>query len=1733
MKGKADRLVANRTLSALAVVCLVISAFAGLLFMADVAPTRAAEGDLIVQNETYIIERDQPIDGNVEVLDGGELIIRDATLSIISNNASGLRHEITVFAGGKLILDHGAITPYLDQIDPWPFLDINVQGNGSLVATNNSLLMFPGNITLTAGAFVSLTDTEIMALPTAQVTLYMKGSGISEDSADDGPAITLTDSTLELYDSSIYDLPEYGANVSNPASDLVLNGESTLLAINSFISVDFGPARDAGEWRAHNRIVLSDQSVAHLYGCSFQTYAGDLANRVAAIVANGVVDIATPSAKESSPRDTTVGQNVVSLSNSSEGLTYHVFAGQLMGIDSFDAGPPVLTVDSAVLLVRYIVDPGYDGTRSVNWSTDEGVSWNSTGIVPLDNETSFVERSYDLHANGVTDTSQLAALDVCFLHDGSAGQVQFDSMSIVISVGPSAYVYRWVNVIVGDEYGVPVPNATVSAIFTGSESYGGQPSFYFGDDGAQPLPPSEVLSYMGKDGLTFGVTERDGIVAVPYLTDIITAAQAPDSLFVGSFDITGTKGTHNSTESFSFPAYPAMTHADQSFEVTVSIVGFSAPSPDPSRWLVVPPSLEIRDMTYYHAGDVIVAGGGTLSITNSTLRLVQPGSYTKTIYVDGNTTSPARLLFVNSNVTSEHPINIIVKGDGILEAYDTEMKNVNIVIEENAHILFSNVKMDGKITTAWDSWARNISIRDSNLGEINIPKLSGSVVAGFTNTSVKAIEVTGDAVALIYRWIHVTVLDGAGMPLPGVNVSTRYYVNQSLAGWAMSSAALDSLGVAKVNSLGTKLTSIGSTFVGNYWVNATYTYPPVTGLKYYASQEISLGVEPYEPPPLQRNATFATMYIPDALSDLTVSQTPTPVWTNIPNPKMGDNVTVYGRINNTGVASAYDITVEFFDDLSGDSQPQDDELFATATVPVIMAGSSAVVSAYWTAVGPIFPGTHRLLVVADRANRIPEITETPAIGLGNVTVQSLPDIKVTAGTLGVPDIWASTDLLLKPAVPIFPIVGIPCYLLANIYNDGDNTSKNVTVDFYDGTNFIRNTTVTGILPHGNFLVASVPWMPTGPGVQHSIRVVATLESGYDETRYDNNEATVLIKVYDPPDLVLSEIKTTPDSFVPGGETVTVRAKLQNLHEAPFAEPNLTLSVTWAGGSKTDSWREYGVTLSSTSGSIEVTRSFTAPIVTAETPLLIVMRVNSANDPVESNNGVDNMQQMSIMATDVRPDLSIASSDIYVQRDTTNVTSDTFGRQVNVRALVWDRGGRSVDAFEAAVGVRNAAGYNITLFSKANYNISANETERTLLITVPWTINLTTPGAYQIWVLLDGTRAIAEPNEANNFATAPFNITQLSVDVTVTTDFAEYNAGDMMVITATINYANMNDPVKGLPGVVFWLLDSSGALVPGSNSTFETTDQDGGIIVLLRIPPTLDTGTYTVRTVVLGTGHDSATSIHVSAQVSGGLFPWWVWVLIIVAVVGVVAGFTVYTYIYGLGKLVECGECGAFIPAASKRCPKCGVEFEAGTMKCSECGAWIPAESTECPNCGVKFAGETEVEADYLERMRKEYDEIVSKYRELAKPELGKKFSEKAFEAWWMAQPGYISFDDWLAKEEEKKKEGPVPCPVCGTLNPKEASVCHKCGTVFGVVKPAGAPPKKGPPPVAPVEQAAVEEAPLTEDRGGTQAQQMPPAMAPRMVIRRPIDRKVVPKKIIKTPVSGEERKEGEDEEENQ
>jgi len=84
--------------------------------------------------------------------------------------------------------------------------------------------------------------------------------------------------------------------------------------------------------------------------------------------------------------------------------------------------------------------------------------------------------------------------------------------------------------------------------------------------------------------------------------------------------------------------------------------------------------------------------------------------------------------------------------------------------------------------------------------------------------------------------------------------------------------------------------------------------------------------------------------------------------------------------------------------------------------------------------------------------------------------------------------------------------------------------------------------------------------------------------------------------------------------------------------------------------------------------------------------------------------------------------------------------------------------------------------------------------------------------------------------------------------------------------------------------------------------------------------------------------------------------------------------------------------------------------------------------------------------------------------------------------------------------------------------------------VFATMREAQPPARRGPPPAAPPPGPATQAAPVEPTRQAptqvTQALEATMPAAPKMVIRRPIDRKVVPKKIIKTP-TGEEPKEGE------
>jgi hypothetical protein len=86
-------------------------------------------------------------------------------------------------------------------------------------------------------------------------------------------------------------------------------------------------------------------------------------------------------------------------------------------------------------------------------------------------------------------------------------------------------------------------------------------------------------------------------------------------------------------------------------------------------------------------------------------------------------------------------------------------------------------------------------------------------------------------------------------------------------------------------------------------------------------------------------------------------------------------------------------------------------------------------------------------------------------------------------------------------------------------------------------------------------------------------------------------------------------------------------------------------------------------------------------------------------------------------------------------------------------------------------------------------------------------------------------------------------------------------------------------------------------------------------------------------------------------------------------------------------------------------------------------------------------------------MKRQYDDIVRKFRAQAKQELGNEFTETEFQAWWASKPTFITFDLWLKEEEEMKRMGSRPCPVCELENSVTAKICHKCGSVMGEAKP--------------------------------------------------------------------------------
>jgi ribosomal protein L40E len=724
----------------------------------------------------------------------------------------------------------------------------------------------------------------------------------------------------------------------------------------------------------------------------------------------------------------------------------------------------------------------------------------------------------------------------------------------------------------------------------------------------------------------------------------------------------------------------------------------------------------------------------------------------------------------------------------------------------------------------------------------------------------------------------------------------------------------------------------------------------------------------------------------------------------------------------------------------------------------------------------------------------------------SVTANMVVDLKYSQLT---PDLSIEKIEFGGPGAGKRRAVDMTLYLNATIKNSGFVAASDVEVHFFafslinipgysqdgyvsylEAQSQIANVytlRIEPVIPPNSNVTVSATYISTAVTQNApTISVFVDIYNKLAETDETNNEAEETFEeIFGWPDYWVKDITTIPGS-VAVNTPVEIRATIKNLGRGP----GTGAVVTYHDGPTLIGT----VNLADLASLAETDAVLVHNFATPGSHTINVSVDYSGVDITMADYNMANNRLSEQISTFTQADLTITNMEVPPGEDV--VVNSTFLLNVTVSNL----------------GQADATNFNVSV-----YYDSINDANRICIfegMTLPdpltslstHTIQITCAniprmGTVTLHAFADSGSVVYETDEANNNATLDVDVQQANAEITISSPTAAstINAG------ATINvigYVNSTEPPI-LPIANVQLTIRLRASDQSVVASIDTSTGPGGLFTRqLEIPDNLE-GSYELC-VADTSGSIPEQCITVSVAAPPEEFPWWLIFLIIIIVVIIIVATIVYLRYRGLGKMVECGECGALIPEGSTKCPKCGVEFETDTVKCSSCGAWIPSDVKNCPECGVEFVvGEVKAE-DYQARMRKQYDQLVNKFREQAKRDLGAGFTEDQFQGWWKAQPTYISFQQWLREEEEKKKMGSAPCPTCGTLNSVTAKICHRCGTPLKKVEQEerAAPPARPPasPPAGPPGPPPSEE-PATPP---------PTTPVPKKVVKKP----TVPKRVV-------------------
>ncbi|MCI4319303.1 MAG: zinc ribbon domain-containing protein [Thermoplasmata archaeon] len=483
-------------------------------------------------------------EGNVTVLSGGTLIVRNLTFSVVQyvgiegTAANRLSHLYTVSIQGKATFDHSVLTTDVQVINAYPKLNLNVTGGGSLTL-KDSAFQFPGSVTVTgAGSMLVLNGSAITGNPALQTPSYLWNRTVLANSVF-APTVTIAAGAHALLGQSAL-LQTYKDNTSvsgvpQPATPILFN--TTAQTVTNARWASFGhlvlPPDPENLTKADLYPTIAGGSIILDYGTAVGTSAPVTLNYGASNFPIGTANFPMAGAEVVLPLPPATVQGINALGWTAFLQATGSFGGtSLVNIDVGTTGsatPVNLTYAQLVTVPAISSNITVTGAGSILTAADSffDLNFNRSSLTPWGSSKLEI-------TNGAT--AFLANLSL----SSPWTAVYLNDSAVMPDASSTAVFYRWEQVPVAASAGIPIPGAQASAFYANNaiQLNNATATAYNNLGSADPDLATYVTAWDKLDHVSgYGISDFHGNSNLLLASSVLTGPGLPDGTYLGTYHI--------------------------------------------------------------------------------------------------------------------------------------------------------------------------------------------------------------------------------------------------------------------------------------------------------------------------------------------------------------------------------------------------------------------------------------------------------------------------------------------------------------------------------------------------------------------------------------------------------------------------------------------------------------------------------------------------------------------------------------------------------------------------------------------------------------------------------------------------------------------------------------------------------------------------------------------------------------------------------------------------------------------------------------------------------------------------------------------------------------------------------------------------------------------------------------------------------------------------------------------